>query len=145
MKKIGNKNKTYHSKIEDSVVSEAIAFRLGDISGLPEIAKAKIKSVYQTFFSAYLEIFRLKRSDKGVESPDLENLDADVLAYMRHFFSDYQHIYRQFDALNWRMQAIQRIDQKKFPQEFQAHIKDLISDTRHFDDESVLNEIKEIP
>jgi hypothetical protein len=128
-----------------TIVSEAIVCQLGNIEALPKSAQVKITSIYKVFFTAYLDIFRMKSRHEEVKYESIENLDAEVLQYMQHFFSDYQHIFRQFNVLNRKVRAILAIDQDRYPEEYQAHLKSLLSDNHDFNDESILKKIIELP
>ena len=123
--------------------SEAITSHLGDISALPEAVQSKIQSVYHAFFTAYLGICQLKRPQMTVEREDVNDLDPEVLDCMQHCFSDYQHLFRQFEVLNRRVRALLHIDGGRFPFEFQACVDDLLSDRPVFPSESILEEILE--
>jgi uracil DNA glycosylase len=87
----------------------------------------------------------MKSRHEEVKYESIENLDAEVLQYMQHFFSDYQHIFRQFNVLNRKVRAILAIDQDRYPEEYQAHLKSLLSDNHDFNDESILKKIIELP
>lgn len=126
-----------------SLVSEAITSHLGDISALPQAVQSKVQSVYHVFFTAYLGICQLKRPQMTVEREVVNDLDSEVLDCMQHCFSDYQHLFRQFEALNGRVRALLPIDVEKFPFEFQAYVDDLLSDRPVFPSESILEEILE--
>jgi len=131
------------TKSIQAVVSEAITHHLGDISALPEAVQSKIQSVYHAFFTAYLGICQLKRPQMTVEREDVNDLDPEVLDCMQHCFSDYQHLFRQFEVLNRRVRALLPIDGARFPFEFQAYVDDLLSDRPVFPSESILEEILE--
>ena len=131
------------TKSIQAVVSEAITHHLGDISALPEAVQSKVQSVYHAFFTAYLGICRLKRPPMTVEREVVDDLDPDVLDCMQHCFSDYQHLFRQFEVLNRRVRALLPIDGARFPFEFQAYVDDLLSDRPVFPSESILEEILE--
>jgi hypothetical protein len=124
----------------DSMVSAAIACHLGDIGTLPEAVRTRIRSVYQPFFTAYAKISRLKEPRQAPET-DPAALDPDVLAYMRHFFSDYQHIFRRFRDLNRRAQALLQIDREKYPEEFRRRSEALLDDSGRPGDSAILEEI----
>jgi hypothetical protein len=126
-----------------ALVSEAITSRLGDISALPQAVQSKVQSVYHAFFTAYLGICRLKSPQTTVERVDVNDLDPEVLDCMQHCFSDYQHLFRQFEVLNRRVRALLPIDGERFSFEFQAYVDDLLSDRPHFPSESILEEILE--
>ena len=126
-----------------AVVSEAITIHLGDISELPEAVQSKVRSVYHAFFTDYLGICQLKRPQMTVEREDVNDLDPEVLDCMQHCFSDYQHLFRQFEVLNRRVRALLPIDGARFPSEFQTCVDDLLSDHPVFPSESILEEILE--
>ena len=111
-----------------AVVSETITSRLGDIGALPKAVQSKVESVYHAFFTSYLGICRLKSPQTTVERVDVNDLDPEVLDCMQHCFSDYQHLFRQFEVLNRRVVALLPIDGENFPFEFQAYVGDLLSD-----------------
>jgi hypothetical protein len=126
-----------------AVASEAITSHLGDIGALPEAVQSKVQSVYHAFFTAYLGICQLKRPPMTVEREDVNDPDPEVLDYMQHCFSDYQHLFRQFEVLNRRVRALLPIDRERLPFEFQAYVEDLLSDRPVFPSESILEEILE--
>ena len=127
----------------DALVSEAITSHLGDISALPQAVRSKVQSVYHAFFTVYLGICWLKRPQLAVEREVVNDLDPEVLDGMQHCFSDYQHLFRQFEVLNRRVRALLAIDGERFPFEFQACVDDLLSDLPVFPSESILEEILE--
>lgn len=124
-----------------SLVSKAIISHLGDISALPEAVQSRVRSVYREFLPAYLGICRLKRPQMALEREVVDDLDPEVLDCMQHCFSDYQHLFRQFEVLNRRVQALLHIDGERFPHEFQACVGDLLSDRPDFPTESILEDI----
>ena len=126
-----------------ALVSDVIISHLGDISALPEAVQSKVESVYHAFITAYLGICRLKRPQMTVEREVVNDLDPEVLDCMQHCFSDYQHLFRQFEVLNGRVRALLPIDRERFPVEFQACVDDLLSDLPIFPSESILEEILE--
>ena len=108
--------------------SEAITSHLGDISALPEAVQSKFRGVYHAFFTAYLGICQLKRPQMTVEREDVNDLDPEVLDCMQHCFSDYQHLFRQFEVLNRQVRALLPIDGERFPMAYQAYVDDLLCD-----------------
>ena len=126
-----------------ALVSEAITSHLGDISAMPQAVQFTVQSVYHAFFTAYLRICQLKRPQMTVEREVVNDLDPEVLDCMQHCFSDYQHLFRQFEALNGRVRALLPIDVERFPFEFQAYVDDLLSDRPVFPSESILEGILE--
>jgi hypothetical protein len=109
------------------IVTEAIASILGDVSELPEAARARIRDIYTAFFSAYLDIARLKGFQRFAALRDPRKLDPEIVEYMRHFFSDYQHIYREFNELNRRVVALLEMDRERFPARFRQQAEQLVA------------------
>ena len=109
------------------IVTEAIASLLGDISELPEASRARIRDIYTAFFSAYFDIARLKGFRRFAALRDPRKLDPEIVEYMRHFFSDYQHIYREFNDLNRRVVALLEMDRERFPARFERQAEQLVA------------------
>lgn len=78
-----------------------------------------------------------------VEREAVNDLEPEVLDCMQHCFSDYQHLFCQFEVLNRRVRALLPIDGERLPLEFQACVDDLLSDLPVFPSESILEEILE--
>lgn len=131
------------TKSIDALVSVAITSHLGDINALPQAVQSKVQGVYREFFTAYLGVSRLKRPQMTVEREVVSDLDPEILDGMQHCFSDYQHLFRQFEVLNRRVRALLAIDGERFPFEFQAYVDDLLSDRPVFPSESILEEVLE--
>lgn len=127
----------------DTVVDNAIKERLGDINGLPDSARQKIRQDYRVFFEAYLKIADLKKTSQHIntEKRDAAGFDPDIIEYMQHFFSDYQNIYRDFKSANRHARALIQIDRNKHPQDFESQLNALISGKNDFTEESVMEEI----
>lgn len=115
------------TKSIQAVVSEAITSHLGDISALPQAVQSKVESVYHAFFTSYLGICQMKRPQMTAERVDVNELHPEVLDCMQHCFSDYQHLFRQFEVFNRQVRALLPIDGERFPMEYQAYVDDLLS------------------
>lgn len=126
-----------------AIVSEALASHLGDLRSLPEAVQSKIQSTYHAFFTAYLGICQLKRPQVIFKREDLNDLDPEVLDCMQHCFSDYQHLFRQFEALNHRARTLLAIDGERYPDEFRVYVDELLSDNPVLPSESILEQILE--
>jgi hypothetical protein len=94
----------------DKLSNAAIEQRLGDISGLPKDLIECIEKVYLEFIVGYLNILRQKESKPVDWIPDTLVIDSELADGMRHFFSDHQHITREFFELNKKMDRLQEID-----------------------------------
>jgi hypothetical protein len=124
-----------------ALVSRAIDYRLGDIATLPDKAQSKILEVYTAFYAAYLRILNIKGDSPDMDQVRRGALDPEAVEYMQHFFSDYQIIYREFNALNRHAQALLQTDRGQDPARFQELLQVLLSGTDKFDDGAILDEI----
>ena len=94
----------------ENLCNTAIERRLGDISGLPtELVEYVIKT-YRKFVPCYLNVLRQRDNKPADWTPETLFIDAELTDGMRHFFSDYQHITREFNRLNQKMDQLQEID-----------------------------------
>ena len=125
----------------EAVADEAIEKLIGDISNLPDSAKSKIHQVYQTFYDAYLKIGELKQSLPNSEDWDATEFDPEIIEYMQHFFSDYQNIYRDFQAVNRHAKTLIKIDPNNNPEEFKLRINALLLGKSDFTEQFVMEEI----
>ncbi len=93
--------------------NQAIERRLGDISGLPEKLVEYVWLVYREFISSYLDILRQSERKPADWMPETLSIDAELTDGMRHFFSDYQHITREFYRLNQKMEQLQETGKER--------------------------------
>ncbi len=135
-------NATYHINTE-AVVEDAIKARLGNIDGLPDAARQKIRQVYQAFYDAYLKIadFKKASASKDTGKTDAIGFDPDIIEYMQHFFSDYQSIYRDFKFTNHYARALIQAEQNKNSESFERQLNALISGKNDFTEASVMDKI----
>ena len=103
------------SKNVDPIVMVAIAEHLGDISSLPKGVKTRIVETYKAFFTAYLNIGRIKGISENEVMDEIAELDQDLIDYMQHFFSDYQDLYHGFINLNRHAKELLQIDRIRHP------------------------------
>jgi hypothetical protein len=131
------------TKSVDSLISEAVVKRLGDIRKLPESAQKRILRVYKSFFNAYLDICSLKGRSPVPGQWDPTRLDPEILEYMRHFFSDYQHILREWYTLERHADALMQIDPETSPAAFDNRLAFLVSDDQDNGESLILDKILE--
>ena len=110
----------------EKLCSAAIDRRLGDISGLPLELMEYVSQVYREFIASYLNILRQRDNKPADWVPDSLIIEAEVSDGMRHFFSDYQHITREFYKLNQKMDRLQQIDQNSQQHLFQHAIDEIL-------------------
>ena len=104
----------------------AIERRLGDISELPQELVAVVFKVYREFISSYLNILR-QRDNKPLDwTPETLFIESELTDGMRHFFSDYQHITREFNRLNQKIDRLQQIDKDNQLNLYQHTIEDIL-------------------
>jgi hypothetical protein len=104
----------------------AIEQRLGDMSGLPKELITYTRKVYRDFITGYLNILRQREKKPAHWMPDSLSIDAELSDEMRHFFSDYQHITREFYRLNQKMDRLQEFDKDKQPDLYQYEIDNIL-------------------
>ena len=126
----------------DSIVTAAIELYLGDISLIPRAVKNRIFEVYQAFFAAYLNIGRIKGISENEALENIAEMDEDLINYMRHFFSDYQDLYRGFMDLNRHAKELMQIDSIKHPRQFNEQVDNLLSGRNLFNDDHVFNQLR---
>ena len=116
----------HQDKALKKLCTEAIDQRLGDISGLPQELIEYIFSVYNEFIASYLNMLRQQRNKPANWMPASLSIDTELVDGMRHFFSDYQHITREFDRLNQKMDRLQEIDIDKQFNLYQHTVDDIL-------------------
>ena len=115
-----------NQELMNNLCEAAIRRRLGDISGLPEELAEYVLKVYREFVVSYLNILRQKEHKPADWMPDTLVIDTELTNGMRHFFSDYQHITKEFYRLNQEMDRLSAIDKDRQPNLYQYLINDIL-------------------
>lgn len=110
----------------EKLCSVAIEQRLGDISGLPKDLVEHVLNSYRRFIASYLNMLRQKENKPANWTPETLSIDTELADGMRHFFSDYQHITREFYRLNQKMDRLQEIDKDSQLKLYQHAIDDIL-------------------
>jgi len=110
----------------EKLCNAAIERRLGDLSGLPKELDAYVVKVYREFISSYLNMLRQSENKPTDWTPETLSIEPELTDGMRHFFSDYQHIAREFNRLNQKMDRLQQIDKDKQLNLYQHTIDDIL-------------------
>jgi len=110
----------------EKLCNQAIERRLGDISGLPEKLVEYVWLVYREFISSYLNILRQSEKKPADWTPETLVIESELTDGMRHFFSDYQHIAREFNRLNLKMDRLQEIDKDSQGNLYQHTIENIL-------------------
>ena len=115
-----------NSSTLEKFCNTAIERRLGDISGLPKELVTYIRKIYHEFIAGYLNMLRQRENKPADWSPETLLIDSELADGMRHFFSDYQHITREFNRLNQKMDRLLDIDKSKQSNLYQHTIDDIL-------------------
>jgi len=94
----------------EKLCNAAMQQRLGDVSGLPQELVEYLLKVYREFISSYLNLLRQKENKSADWIPERLSIDSELEDGMRHYFSDYQHITREFNRINQQMDRLQEIE-----------------------------------
>ena len=111
---------------DKKLCNTAIERRLGDISGLPTELVEYVLKVYHKFVPCYLNMLRQRDHKSADWTPESLSIDSELTEGMQHFFSDYQHITKEFYRLNQKMDRLREID--KFSQHnlYQHKIEEIV-------------------
>jgi hypothetical protein len=97
-------------------LTEALLVRkLGRLQDYPEALIEKARHTYALFLKAYLDTTRIKGADESPLQADTFRIDKSVVDEMRHFFSDYQHITREFIRVEGLLSRLAQTDREKEP------------------------------
>ena len=110
----------------EKLCNAAIERRLGDLSGLPKELDAYVVKVYREFISSYLNMLRQRENKPTDWTPETLSIEPELTDGMRHFFSDYQHIAKEFNRLNLKMDRLQEIDKDNQGNLYQHTIDDIL-------------------
>ena len=110
----------------EKLCNAAIERRLGDLSGLPQELVAYVSEIYREFISSYLNMLRQRDTKPCDWTPETLFIDSELTDGMGHFFSDYQHITREFNRLNQMMDRLQQIDRSSQPNVYQHAIDHIL-------------------
>jgi hypothetical protein len=110
----------------EKICKTAIAQRLGDISGLPKELVEYIWNVYRKFISAYLNMLRQKENKPADWTPETLVVDSELTDGMKHFYSDYQHLTKEFFRLNQSIDSLQEIDRERQPNFYQHMVAEIL-------------------
>jgi len=87
--------------------------KLGNLSGLPQELADCVFHIYREFMIGYLNMLRQQDNRPEDWIPETVRIDSDLTDQMRHFFSDYQHITREFYRLNQKMEQLQETGKER--------------------------------
>lgn len=114
------------NSILEKFCNDTIKRRLGDISGLPKDLTDSVRKIYREFIAGYLDMLRQKENKPVDWTPETFLIDSELANEMRHFFSDYQHITREFYRFNQKMDRLREFDKDKHPDVYQYEIDNIL-------------------
>lgn len=118
----------YRGNDLEEFVHVAIAHRLGDISDLPEKVRRAVYGAYRDFIAGYLDTIRQKEKRRANWFPGSLSLDREVMEGMGHFFSDYQHITREFNRINRHLDRLKKLDPARQSRLFQQAVDEMLAE-----------------
>ena len=110
----------------EKLYKEAIKKNLGDILTLSMELTDYVKKVYLDFITVYLNALRQKENKPIDWFPRTWSIDLELVDDMRHFFSDSQHITKEFFSLNTKIELLGEIDKDSQPNLYQHTIEDIL-------------------
>lgn len=110
----------------EKLYKEAIKKHLVDISTLPLELRDYVKQVYLEFIKVYLNALRQKRNKPRDWFPQTWSIDLELADDMRHFFSDSQHITKEFFILNTKIDRLTEIDKERQPNLYRHAIGEIL-------------------
>ena len=112
----------------EKLTSATIEKRLANISSLPHEVADCIFKVYREFIACYLNVLRQREGKPADWMPEKLFIDSELVDEMRHFFSDYQHITRQFHRLDQQIDKLQDIDKIRQPKLYRHMVEDILEE-----------------
>jgi hypothetical protein len=100
--------------------------RMGNLNAWPEKFTVTVLQVYRQFIEAYLNVLRQRENKPPDWFPAYLTIDPDLADGMRHFYSDYQHITKQFFILNRKIDQLITIDSDSQPNLYQEGIEEIM-------------------
>ena len=110
----------------EKLFKEAIKKHLGDISTLPVELTDIVKQVYRDFITVYLNALRQKKNKPSDWFPQIWSIDLKLADDMRHFFSDSQHVTKEFFILNTKIDRLVEIDKESQPNLYRHAIGEIL-------------------
>jgi hypothetical protein len=103
-----------------------IADRFGDISDLPVDVQKYVLQTYYEFLSMYVSILQQKESRPTGWVPETVTIDSNIVDDLRYFISDYEHITKNYLALNKKVDLLRMLNKETQPNLFQHHVQDIL-------------------
>ena len=112
------------------IVEGAIESEIGDIDSLPPKVVARVREVYRAFLSGYVEMIRLRDNHPEGWQPERIAIEPEMVEEMLHFFSDYQHLTRDFKEINQKVQYLLKLNREDDPIHFDQCVEEIVSGTK---------------
>jgi len=111
----------------DRLCRTTIEEKWGDLSKLPRELVDGVFNIYREFMRCYLNTLRQQDNKSSDWIPETVSIDSDLTDQMRHFFSDYQHITRNFYKLNQKMEQLLAMDKDRHHKLYDNKIDDILA------------------
>lgn len=123
-----------NNSAQAAALTEALlARKLRPARDYPAAFVQKVRQTYTQFLKAYLDLIQLQGSAAPALQADTFRVDETVVDEMRHFFSDYQHITREYIRVARLLASLGRIDRQKQPHLFQQVLDEVQTPGRESD------------
>ena len=109
------------------LATELLTRKLGRLGDYPETIVEQALQTYEVFVRAYIGIMRFKDPLYPADRTDSLQIDMAVVDEMRHFYSDYQHITRDFLRMDRLLSQLARTNRENQPQRYQQIIDEIRS------------------
>ena len=110
----------------ERLIRNAIHSEIGTIDELPRSVIERILAVYSEFIPVYTEMVRIKDNHPRGWHPDEISIDPDTVEDMLHFFSDYQHITKEFNRLNHQVKTLMMLDRNSERHRYDEWVKKIV-------------------
>lgn len=101
--------------------------KLGRLGDYPQAIVEQAQQTYEIFIGSYIDILRLKDPLHPADPAGTFQIDMAVVDEMRHFFSDYQHIAREFIRMEHLLSQLAQTDRQSQPQRYQQILDEIKS------------------
>ena len=111
----------------EKAIEAAIESELGDVDALPPEVFTRVRAIYRKFMPAYIEMMRLQKNHPKGWRPDSVDIDPDLVEDLLHFFSDYQHVAREFKQINRQVRQLLKLNPEKEARQYGETVDKIVS------------------
>ena len=114
----------------DKLALNLLEQKLGRLEQYPSSVIERAIQVYRPFLIAYLDIAQLQDSPTIAEQAPDFRIDKAVVDEMRHFFSDYQHLTREYIRMDNLIGRLAQTNRQIQPQRYRQVVDQILSPER---------------